>query len=77
MFTFQRYGKDGDIEDVVIWEDDDDYEKPENDNFDEDKEGADNDVDPNELCIEVSDDDEHQKEFFSAFHQVGHRIKIG
>lgn len=79
LFTFQRYDVPGNIDDVVDW--DDENEVPENDDFDENMEDTGNDIggkkenigdsgEANLLTIEVSSDDEQQKEFFNVFQKV-------
>lgn len=45
---------------------------PENGNLD----AADNNNDQDDLCIEVSDDDEEQKEFLNVFQKVGQTLLI-
>lgn len=79
LITFQRYEIPGDIDDVVDWDDegdDDDGAVPDDENID-----ADNDIEKekenmdglggvSQLCIDVSSDDEQQKEFFDVFHKV-------
>lgn len=65
--TFQRYDKLGDLDDVVDWDNERDDDVDEEMNG---KENIDESDDANNFCIEVSSDDEEQKEFSNVFHEV-------
>lgn len=65
--VFQRYNVPGDPDDVVDFDGDGDLSTAKNDNFDEDM--VDSDSEQN-LCIEVSDDDEENMEYLNAFRMV-------
>lgn len=76
LITLQQYDREGDIEDVVRFSDEDGEVEPENNSFD-DSEAEDIDIqkensgsDANHQCIDVSSDDEEQQKFLNVFKEV-------